>query len=133
MLLDGGGIQKPMLGRYEVEKELGKGAMGVVYLGKDPKINRVVAIKTMALAQEFEEDEVDEVKERFFREAETAGRLTHPNIVRLFGDSREPIASLRNVGMLGFDLVPGVRSTFARHTMGLAGRLPRLSRGVPLT
>ncbi len=54
-------------------------------------------------------------------------------LVRLFGDSREPIASLRNVGMLGFDLVPGVRSTFARHTMGLAGRLPRLSRGVPLT
>jgi serine/threonine-protein kinase len=47
LMLDGGGIEKPMLGRYEVEKELGKGAMGVVYLGKDPKINRVVAIKTM--------------------------------------------------------------------------------------
>ena len=73
-----GGIEKPMLGRYEVEKELGKGAMGIVYLGKDPKISRVVAIKTLALAQEFEEDELDEVKERFFREAETAGRLNHP-------------------------------------------------------
>jgi len=54
-----------MLGRYQVEKELGKGAMGVVYLGKDPKIGRVVAIKTMALAQEFEADELAEVKERF--------------------------------------------------------------------
>ena len=56
-------VEKPMLGRYQVEKELGKGAMGVVYLGKDPKIGRVVAIKTMALSQEFEADELDEVKD----------------------------------------------------------------------
>ena len=89
LILDGAGIEKPMLGRYEVEKELGKGAMGVVYLGKDPKINRVVAIKTMALAQEFEEDELEEVKERFFREAETAGRLNHPNIVTIFDAGEE--------------------------------------------
>lgn len=89
MLLDGGNMEKPMLGRYEVEKELGKGAMGVVYLGKDPKISRVVAIKTMALAQEFEDDELEEVKERFFREAETAGRLSHPNIVTIFDAGEE--------------------------------------------
>lgn len=87
MLLDG--VTKPMLGRYEVEKELGKGAMGVVYLGKDPKINRTVAIKTMALSQEFEADELDEVKERFFREAETAGRLDHPNIVTIYDAGEE--------------------------------------------
>jgi len=54
-------------------------------------------------------------------------------LVRLFGDSRGPVRTLRNVGMLGFDLIPGVRSLFAKHTMGLAGRLPRLSRGVPLS
>jgi serine/threonine-protein kinase len=89
LLLDGEGVQKPMLGRYQVEKELGKGAMGVVYLGRDPKINRGVAIKTMALAQNFEEDEIDEVKERFFREAETAGRLNHPNIVTIFDAGEE--------------------------------------------
>jgi serine/threonine-protein kinase len=89
LLLEGDGVQKPMLGRYQVEKELGKGAMGVVYLGRDPKINRVVAIKTMALAQNFEEDEIDEVKERFFREAETAGRLNHPNIVTIFDAGEE--------------------------------------------
>ncbi len=53
-------------------------------------------------------------------------------LVRLFGHSSPPLRALRNLGMLGFDLVPGVRSLFARHTMGLAGRLPRLSRGVPL-
>lgn len=53
-------------------------------------------------------------------------------LVRLFGDQRKPLGFMRNAGMLGFDLIPGVRSLFARHTMGLAGRLPRLSRGVPL-
>lgn len=53
-------------------------------------------------------------------------------IVRLFGSARAPVRTLRNLGMLGFDLVPGVRSLFAKHMMGLAGRLPRLSRGVPL-
>lgn len=89
LVLEGGGVEKPMLGRYEVERELGKGAMGAVYLGKDPKISRVVAIKTMALSQEFEDDELVEVKERFFREAETAGRLNHPNIVTIFDAGEE--------------------------------------------
>lgn len=76
--------QKPTLGRYEVEKELGKGTMGVVYYGRDPKINRVVAIKTMALSNEFEGTDLAQAKERFFREAETAGRLNHPNIVTIY-------------------------------------------------
>ena len=89
MLLDGGGVEKPMLGRYQVEKELGKGAMGVVYLGKDPKIGRVVAIKTLALSQEFEGEELDDARERFFREAETAGRLQHQNIVTIFDAGEE--------------------------------------------
>jgi CHASE2 domain-containing sensor protein len=89
LMLDGGRVEKPMLGRYQVEKELGKGAMGVVYLGRDPKIGRVVAIKTMALSQEFEADELEEVKTRFFREAETAGRLNHPHIVTIFDAGEE--------------------------------------------
>ncbi|HET7649447.1 MAG TPA: serine/threonine-protein kinase [Gammaproteobacteria bacterium] len=89
LIMSGEGVQKPMLGRYQVEKELGKGAMGVVYLGRDPKINRVVAIKTMALSQEFEADELEEVKQRFFREAETAGRLNHPNIVTIYDAGEE--------------------------------------------
>lgn len=53
-------------------------------------------------------------------------------LVRLFGSSRRSLRTLRNIGMIGFDLIPGVRSLFAKHTMGLAGRLPRLSRGMPL-
>ncbi len=89
MVLDKTSVSKPMLGRYEIESELGKGAMGVVYLGKDPKIGRVVAIKTMALTQEFEADELKDVLERFFREAETAGRLNHPNIVTMYDAGEE--------------------------------------------
>ena len=54
-------------------------------------------------------------------------------LVQLFSSNRRSIRALRSVGMLGFDVVPGVRSLFAKHTMGLAGRLPRLSRGVPLS
>jgi predicted Ser/Thr protein kinase len=89
IMAGGGAAEKPMLGRYQVEKELGKGAMGVVYGGKDPKIGRVVAIKTLALSAEFEAEELQEAKERFFREAETAGRLTHPNIVTIYDAGEE--------------------------------------------
>lgn len=53
-------------------------------------------------------------------------------LVKLFGSDKRPLRVLRSIGMLGFDLLPGVRSTFAKHTMGLAGHLPRLSRGVPI-
>ena len=91
MALNTSEISKPMLGRYEIQEELGRGAMGIVYLGRDPKINRTVAIKTLALAQEFEGEELEEVKQHFYREAETAGRLSHPNIVTIYdvGDDQE--------------------------------------------
>jgi CHASE2 domain-containing sensor protein len=107
MILGDAQLEKPMLGRYQVEKELGKGAMGVVYLGRDPKINRVVAIKTMALAQEFDEDELVDVKARFFREAETAGRLNHPNIVTMYDAGEEhDLAYIAMEFLKGRDLVP---------------------------
>lgn len=77
------------LGRYGIERELGKGAMGVVYLGRDPKIGRVVALKTMALDSEFEGAALIDARTRFFREAETAGRLQHPNIVTIFDAGEE--------------------------------------------
>ena len=107
MMLGDGKVEKPMLGRYQIEKELGKGAMGVVYLGRDPKINRIVAIKTMALAQEFEEDELADVKQRFFREAETAGRLNHQNIVTMYDAGEEhDLAYIAMEFLKGRDLVP---------------------------
>ena len=82
-LLMDGAETKPTLGRYEIIKELGRGGMGVVYLGQDPKINREVAIKTLRY-EEVDEEQLAEVKKRFFREAEAAGKLSHPNIVTIY-------------------------------------------------
>ncbi len=111
LILDSGSIEKPMLGRYEVERELGKGAMGAVYQGKDPKISRIVAIKTMALSQEFEDDELVEVKKRFFREAETAGRLTHPNIVTIYDAGEEhDLAYIAMEFLKGSDLTKYIKA-----------------------
>ncbi len=108
MMLNAG--EKPMLGRYQVEKELGKGAMGVVYLGKDPKIGRVVAIKTMALSQEFEADELEDVKARFFREAQTAGRLAHQHIVTIYDTGEEhDLAYIAMEFLKGKDLTPYIK------------------------
>jgi CHASE2 domain-containing sensor protein len=72
---------RPRLGRYELERELGRGAMGTVFLGRDPRINRVVAIKAIPIVDEFAENDLAEARDRFFREAEMAGRLKHPGIV----------------------------------------------------
>lgn len=106
LLGEGTNFEKPMLGRYQVEKELGRGAMGIVYQGRDPKINRVVAIKTLALSDEFEDDELQEVKERFFREAEAAGKLNHPNIVTVFDAGEEhDLAYIAMEFLHGHDLV----------------------------
>jgi predicted Ser/Thr protein kinase len=77
------------LGRYQLEREIGRGAMGVVYLGRDTAINRAVAIKAIPLASEFSESELTEARSRFFREAETAGRLNHPNIVTIYDVGEE--------------------------------------------
>ncbi|MCP1728017.1 serine/threonine-protein kinase [Natronospira proteinivora] len=89
LVLTEDGMQKPMLGRYEIEKELGRGAMGVVYLGRDPRIGRTVAVKTVALSEEFEGEQLEKVTDRFFREAETAGRLNHPSIVTIYDVGEE--------------------------------------------
>ena len=69
------------LGRFEVVRELGKGAMGIVYLARDPLIGRLVALKTIRLADSGDEEEVREFQQRFIREAQAAGILSHPAIV----------------------------------------------------
>jgi serine/threonine-protein kinase len=71
------------LGRFEVRRELGKGAMGVVYEGHDPMIDRVVALKTIR-AENLQGEDAQEQLARFRREAQAAGRLTHPNIVAIY-------------------------------------------------
>ncbi|MHB8473094.1 MAG: bifunctional serine/threonine-protein kinase/formylglycine-generating enzyme family protein [Gammaproteobacteria bacterium] len=77
------------IGKYEIISELGRGAMGVVYKGLDPVINRFVAIKTLALHRSEEEAVV--LAERFKQEAQAAGRLNHPNIVSVYeyGEDQE--------------------------------------------
>ncbi|MGI9265603.1 MAG: protein kinase domain-containing protein [Gammaproteobacteria bacterium] len=72
------------LGRYVIERKLGRGAMGAVYLARDPRINRAVALKVIPIEKEFEDAELEEARLRFFREAESAGRLTHPNIITVY-------------------------------------------------
>jgi serine/threonine protein kinase len=71
----------PRLGRYVVERELERGAMGAVYLGQDPASGRKVALKTLALGRDFEHEDRVEARARFLREADTARRLQHPGIV----------------------------------------------------
>lgn len=77
------------VGRYEILSELGRGAMGVVYKARDPKIDRLVAIKTISIfAHTPEEDR--EFRERLFTEAKAAGRLSHPGIVTVYDVSEDP-------------------------------------------
>jgi serine/threonine protein kinase len=78
-------------GRYEILGELGRGAMGVVYKARDPQIDRLVAVKTVSLqGQEPEQDA--EFRQRFFVEAQAAGRLHHPGIVAIFDAGEDPEA-----------------------------------------
>ncbi len=79
---------RPTFGRYEILEELGQGAMGTVYLGLDPKINRQVAIKTIGYNNTPPED-LEDIKTRFRREAEAAGKLSHPNIVTIYDVGEE--------------------------------------------
>jgi serine/threonine protein kinase len=75
------------LGRYELDAELGRGAMGVVYRARDPKLDRTVAIKTVSVSG-LEPQAEQEYRKRFVVEAQAAGRLSHPGIVTIF-DVRE--------------------------------------------
>ncbi len=110
-------MEMPEFGRYKIERELGRGAMGVVYLGNDPKINRKVAIKTLDYTQ-FSKSELKTVKSRFFREAEAAGRLSHNNIVTVYDVGEET-----DFAFIAMDYVEGVPlSDFTQKTQLLSVR-----------
>ncbi len=100
-----GMITRPTLGRYELLEELGRGAMGVVYKGRDPKINRLVAIKTVHFDQ-FEDAVVPQIKERFFREAQSAGQLNHPNILTVYDAGEET-----DLAYIAMELIDGKNLT----------------------
>ena len=91
------------LGRYVIEKRVGRGAMGAVYLAKDPRINRPVAVKAIPIEQEFEDEELKEARQRFYREAESAGRLTHPNIITVYDAGED-----KGLAYIAMEYVPGI-------------------------
>src|ERR1700680_571421 len=78
-----------LIDRYEIDAELGRGAMGVVYRARDPKLDRTVAIKTVSLAG-LDPAAEQEYRKRFVVEAQAAGRLSHPGIVTMFDVREEP-------------------------------------------
>jgi serine/threonine-protein kinase len=98
------------LGRYQLEREIGRGAMGTVYLARDTVINRAVAIKAIPLASEFSDAELAQARASFFREAETAGRLNHPNIVTIYDVGEE-----RGLAYIAMEYLQG------RHLSGYVG------------
>ncbi|HEX5787226.1 MAG TPA: protein kinase [Woeseiaceae bacterium] len=91
------------LGRYVIEKRIGKGAMGAVYLARDPRINRAVALKALPIEKEFEDEELREARLRFYREAESAGRLTHPNIITVYDAGED-----KGLAYIAMEYVPGI-------------------------
>lgn len=72
------------IGRYEIIRSIGRGAMGEVFLGRDPHINRLTAVKTVRFEERFADDDIEQIKGKFFREAESAGTLSHPHIVTIY-------------------------------------------------
>lgn len=99
------------LGRYEILSELGQGAMGVVYKAIDPLIDRAVAIKTIKL--DLSRDELANFEERFYREAKSAGRLNHPNIVTI-----HDVGKTDNVAYMAMEFLEGraLREVLDVHT-----------------
>ena len=87
------------LGRYEVVRELGKGAMGIVYLAKDPLIGRLVALKTIRPAAHSDDDETKEFQQRFVREAQAAGILNHPSIVTVHDIGQDDASGVSFIAM----------------------------------
>jgi serine/threonine-protein kinase len=99
--LEAGGAPKE-IERYQVLGELGQGAMGVVYKGRDPVIDRWVAIKTIRFDRLYEEKEIQGLKDRFFKEAQAAGKLAHPNIVTIFD-----VGEYRGLSYMAMEYVEG--------------------------
>ena len=94
----------PTIGRYEIIKEIGRGAMGVVYLANDPHLQRQVAVKTYHLPEGISDELAKEFRERFLREARAAASLSHPGIVTVHDAGQDPASGRPFIAM---EFVPG--------------------------
>ncbi len=89
----------PSIGRYEIEREIGRGAMGVVYLARDPRLHRQVAVKTYSLPDGISEEQARQFHERFLREARAAASLSHPGIVTIYDAGDDPGLGMPYIAM----------------------------------
>jgi hypothetical protein len=90
------------IGRYEIQSELGRGAMGRVFLAYDPQIDRKIAIKVIQSFSALGGADIEEARARFLREARAAGKLIHPGIVTLFD-----VGEVNNLPYLAMEYVEG--------------------------
>src|SRR5690606_4678038 len=111
-----------MLGRYQIRRVLGEGAMGVVYLAWDPELERPVALKTTRALPELAPAKVAEYRERFMREARLAGGLRHPSIVTIYDvglDGETPYFAMEYVPGVGLDKVMQMGRNDVRTVLGV--------------
>lgn len=105
------------IGRYEIVSELGRGAMGIVYRARDPRIGRELAIKTIRLVDHADPAEIDDLRRRLFQEAQSAGRLSHPGIVTIFDVDEQD-----GTAYISMELVEGCKLAEAHTEAAEAGR-----------
>ena len=115
----------PNIGRYEVGDEIGRGAMGVVYLARDPRVDRQVALKVFSLRKGLPAEPESECRARFLREAHAAGALSHPAIVTIHDAGEDP---LTRVPFIVMEHVPGepITDYCDRHSLTVRERLELL-------
>jgi serine/threonine-protein kinase len=116
------------IGRYEIVREIGRGAMGVVYQGRDPGLGRLVAIKTLSLAMAVPDEQRGEFELRFQREARAAATLQHPGIVVVYDIGKDEATK---VPFMALEFLRG-RTLEAMLAEGRAGWQEALRIGVRL-
>jgi tRNA A-37 threonylcarbamoyl transferase component Bud32 len=89
----------PSIGRYKIVREIGRGAMGVVYLAQDPRLHRQVALKTYSLPDGISKEMAKQFHERFLREAQAAASLSHPGIVTVYDAGEDPSRGIPYIAM----------------------------------
>ena len=111
------------LGKYLIRRELGKGAMGIVYEGFDPMIERIVAIKTIR-PEQLNKGQAAEILARFKREAQAAGRLNHPHIVAIYEYGEDaPKDEGESIAYIAMEFIKGRERLLGEHLVHDGGHV----------